>query len=147
MCGGVHFSYGNEYMRVYFPNPQSRLPVLMSDGSVTLFPWGRRHGQTGQLPITGWARLDSIYSGKWERYFPKPVKIPALSFMEKDYEGNSHWYDMQKGQFIQGLIARLGNEHRVYVVTIEPEPEDAMIHDRWPRVVQVGEPSRHQWLR
>jgi hypothetical protein len=59
--------------------------------------------------------------------------------MEKDFDGNSHWYDLNKGQFIQGLIARDNNEQRVYVVTIEPELEDANIHNRWPRIVQQGE--------
>ena len=82
------------------------------------------------------AKIESIYCGKWERFFPKPVKIPVLSFMEKDLEGNPHWYDLQKGQYIQGLIARDGNERRVYVVTLEPEPEDQQIHSRWPRVVK-----------
>lgn len=59
--------------------------------------------------------------------------------MEKDLAGRRHWYNLQKGQFIQGVIARDGNERRIYVVTIEPEPEDANIHNRWPRVVQAGE--------
>lgn len=100
------------------------------------------------LPIGGWARIESIYGGVWERYFPKPVKIPVLSFMEKDFEGHSHWYDLQKGQYIQGLVAKEGNERRVYVVTLEPEPEDAQIHSRWPRVVQLGEkPISHHKFR
>jgi hypothetical protein len=50
---------------------------------------GRRQAQVGKLPITRWAKIESIYGGKWERYFPKPVKISVLSFMEKDFEGNS----------------------------------------------------------
>ncbi len=141
MCGGAHFQYGEEYMRMYFPNPKAMLPVLKKDGSIELLPWGRRQKQPGFLPIGGWARIESIYGGVWERYFPKPVKIPVLSFMEKDFEGHSHWYDLQKGQYIQGLVAKEGNERRVYVVTLEPEPEDAQIHSRWPRVVQLGERS------
>ncbi|HCC81456.1 MULTISPECIES: hypothetical protein [unclassified Methylophaga] len=142
MCGGAHFQYGDEYMRMYFPNPKAMLPVLKIDGSIELLPWGRRLKQPGNLPVTGWAKIESIYGGVWERYFPKPVKIPVLSFMEKDLEGHSHWYDLQKGQYIQGLVARDGNEKRVYVVTLEPEPEDAQIHSRWPRVVQDGEESK-----
>lgn len=139
MCGGVHYQFGDEYRRMYFPNPKASLPVLKKDGEVILLPWGRRKKQPGKLPLTGWAKLESIYGGVWDRYFPTPVKIPALSFMEKDFEGASHWYDLQKGQFIQGLVAKDGNECRVYVVTLEPEPEDAQIHSRWPRVVQLGE--------
>lgn len=139
MCGGAHFQYGDDYMRMYFPNPKAMLPVLKKDGSIELLPWGRRQTQDGKLPITGWAKIESIYGGRWERYFPKPVKIPVLAFMEKDFEGNSHWYDLQKGQYLQGLVAKEGSERRVYVVTLEPEPEDAQIHSRWPRVVQNGE--------
>lgn len=146
MCGGVYFQYGEDFIRTFFPNPKAQLPVLKQDGEVVLLPWGRRQGQPGHLPITGWAKLESIYSGVWDRYHPTPVKIPAVCFMEKDLAGNSHWYDVQKGQYIQGLMAKEGNEKRIYVVTVEPEPEDACIHNRWPRVVQKGEPSRyHQY--
>lgn len=126
---------------MFFPNPKAALPVLKQDGQIILLPWGRRKKQTGQLPVTGWARIESIYSGKWDCFFPTPVKIPALSFMEKDFEGASHWYDLQRGQFIQGLVAKVGNERRVYVVTLEPELEMVEIHSRWPRVVQQGEDS------
>lgn len=54
--------------------------------------------------------------------------------MEKDIQGTSHWFDITKGQFIQGLIARDKYEQRVYVVTITPEFEDA-VHHRWPRIL------------
>ena len=139
MCGGAYFQHGDETRRMFFPNPQAVLPVLKKDGSQILMPWGRRQDQTGRLPMGGWAKIESIYAGIWDKYFAKPVKIPVLAFMEKDLAGRSHWYDLQKGQFIQGLIARDGNEHRLYVVTIEPEPEDMQIHSRWPRVIQNGE--------
>jgi len=46
-------------------------------------------------------------------------------------ESHSHWYDLTKGQWLQGLIARDQQEQRVYVVTVTPELEDA-VHDRWP---------------
>lgn len=54
--------------------------------------------------------------------------------MEKDIESNSHWYDLTKGKFIQGLVVRDGGEQRVYVVTVEPEMAVA-VHNRWPRVM------------
>ena len=145
MCEGVCFMHGDEVMRVFYINPKALLPVLMQDGSIRLMPWGRRRKQTGQLPATGWARLDAIYSGRWDKFFPKPVKIPVLSFMDRDIEGQRRWYDLQKGQFIQGLIARDGHEKRVYIVIIEPEVEDAELHHRWPRVVQRGEKSRYSF--
>ena len=134
MCGGVYYSHKGQDTRVYFPNPRAVLPVRAKNGEIQLLPWGRRSEQAGRLPRGGWARLDSIYSGRWERWFPIPVKIPVKSFMEKDIEGHSHWYDLTKGKWLQGLIARDRYEQRVYVVTIEPEMEDA-VHNRWPRIM------------
>jgi len=134
MCGGVYYTYNDQDIRVYFPNPKAMLPVRAKNGAIQLLPWGRRSDQAGRLPLGGWARLDSIYGGRWERWFPVPVKIPVKSFMEKDIEGHSHWYDLTKGKWLQGLVARDRYEQRVYVVTIEPEMEDA-VHSRWPRVM------------
>ncbi len=82
----------------------------------------------------GWARLDSIYAGRWDRWFPTPVKLMVTQFMEKDIEGQSSWFDITPGKWIQGLIARSNNERRVYVVTITPELEYAT-HERWPRIL------------
>ncbi len=134
MCGGVYYTHNEQDVRVYFPNPKAMLPVRQKTGEVMLLPWGRRQDQKGALPLGGWARLDSIYAGRWDRWFPKSVKLPIKSFMEKDIEGHSHWFDLTQGQWIQGLVARDGSEQRVYVVTITPEMSDA-VHERWPRMV------------
>ena len=134
MCGGVYYNYNGHDVRVYFPNPKATLPVLTKKNDIVLLPWGRRKEQSGVLPLGGWARLDSIYSGRWDKWFPVPVKLPVKQFMEKDIEGNSHWFDLTSGQFIQGLIARDKHEQRIYVVTITPEFDNA-IHNRWPRIL------------
>lgn len=134
MCGGASYTHNGEHMRVYFPNPKAKLPVITKESDTKLILWGRRKGQSGKLPLGGWARLDSIHAGIWDRWFPKPVKIPVQSFMEKDHEGKSHWFDLVKGQWVQGLVAVEKQEQRLYVVTIEPELEHS-IHDRWPRVM------------
>ncbi|MDB4409510.1 hypothetical protein N9235_01690 [Gammaproteobacteria bacterium] len=134
MCGGVYYTTQNQDIRVYFPNPKALLPVKTRTGEITTLAWGRRREQAGMLPLGGWARLDSIYAGRWDRWFPVPVKIPVKSFMEKDLEGHSHWFDLTNGQWIQGLVARYQHERRVYVVTIEPEMAEA-VHDRWPRIM------------
>jgi hypothetical protein len=86
------------------------------------------------LPLGGWTRLDSIYDRRWDRWFPVPVKLPIKSFMEKDFEGHSHWYDLTRGQWIQELVARHRHERRVYVVTVELELADA-VHERWQRIM------------
>lgn len=134
MCGGVSYRYNGDDYRHYFPNPQATLPVQLKNGTLMLLPWGRRKEQAGQLPAGGWARLDSIYAGRWNRYSPTPVKIKVSEFMEKDLERNSHWFDIKPEQWIQGLIAHKGGEQRIYVVTVESESETA-IHNRWPRLL------------
>lgn len=134
MCGGVYYNHNGQDVRLYFPNPKALLPVITKNKKIELLPWGRRKEQNGHLPLGGWARLDSIYAGRWDKWFPVPVKLPIQQFMEKDIQGNSHWFDITKGQFIQGLIARDKYEQRVYVVTITPEFEDA-VHERWPRIL------------
>jgi len=134
MCGGVYYIINGEEVRTYFPNPKACLPVKKKRGGVELLPWGRRKEQVGHLPLGGWARLDSIYAGRWDKWFPIPVKLMASQFMEKDIEGQSHWFDITTGKWIQGLVAHWDNERRVYVVTITPEMEDA-VHDRWPRIL------------
>lgn len=134
MCGGVYYRYKGQEIRVFFPNPKATLPVKTRDGDHLLLPWGRRPHQIGKLPLGGWARLDSVHAGRWDKWFPRPVKLHIQSFMEKDIENRSHWYELTKGQWVQGLVARYNQEQRLYVVTIEPEQEDA-VHDRWPRIL------------
>ena len=134
MCGGVYYTIQDQDTRVYFPNPKALLPVKTRTGGIKTLAWGRRREQAGTLPLGGWARLDSIYAGRCDRWFPVAVKIPVKSFMEKDLEGHSHWFDLTRGQWIQGLVARYQQERRIYVVTIEPELPEA-IHDRWPRIM------------
>ena len=136
MCGGVYYMIDGQEVRTYFPNPKACLPVRKKHGGVELLPWGRRKAQAGHLPLGGWARLDSIYAGRWDRWMPTPVKITVSQFMEKDIEGNSHWFDVTPGKWIQGLVAHWEHERRIYVVTITPEMEDA-VHDRWPRILST----------
>jgi len=134
MCNGVYYSLNGQDTRVYFPNPAASLPARTRNGCTRLLPWGRRSTQAGQLPLGGWARLDAVYAGRWDRWFPVPVKVPVRSFMEKDLEGHTRWYDLTRGQWVQGLVARSRHERRVYVVTLIPEMSDA-IHERWPRIM------------
>ena len=134
MCGGVYYQQNNQDVRVYFPNPTAMLPVKTKHQEIILLPWGRRKEQAGKLPLGGWARIESIQAGRWDRWLPTPVKIQIKAFMEKDIVGKSHWFEITTGQCIQGLVAHDKYERRVYVVTITPEREDA-VHERWPRIL------------
>ena len=147
MCAGVEIEGQEKAARVFFPVATATLPVLMKDGRVVNLRWGARREdappQDGKLrwPAGGWARLESVKSGRWERYDPVPVKIPARGYMEKDTEGKSHWFKLEAGEYIQGLVASIGDERRIYVVTVTPPAQFAHIHDRWPRIVGRGAPD------
>ena len=136
MCCAVEFLLGEKHYKPYFPHPFATLPVLQKNGEVTLLPWGRRQSQPGNLPLGGWARLESIKAQTWQKYFARPVKIPLLSFAEKDIEGKTHWFTLGTGQFVQGLIARYDEEVRVYIVTMTPTDKNA-VYDRWPRILST----------
>jgi len=57
--------------------------------------------------------------------------------MEKDKNGESHWYPLTGSTYIQGMIANDKDEQRVYVVTLESDDEHEEIHGRWPRIVNA----------
>ena len=134
MCGGTEYLHNGEKIRVYFPMPDAKLPVRTKQGATTLVTWGRKKEQAGYSPAGGWARLESIKNGVWEKYNPIPVKIPVLRFMEKDRQKVSHWFDLPDHSFLQGLLINDQEQSRVYVVTTQPTDKNA-IHDRWPRII------------
>jgi hypothetical protein len=132
----VRLQRDGEELTLYFPNPRAMLPVRLKSGETRLIIWGRRREESGRLPQTGWARLDSIRAGKWDWLSPRPVKILVDAFMEKDKQGQSHWYSLEPGESIQGLVANWHDEQRLYVVTdLSSRADRASIHDRWPRII------------
>ena len=136
MCGGIEY----QGTKVYFPNPEARLPVRTRDGGVSWVSWGERtKGGRTMFPNGGWARLESIKMGKWKPWHPRPVLIACDRFMEKDEAGASHWIDVDPRMMIQGLVAERNNLQRLYVVTEPPPQEYAWIHDRYPRLIKLGD--------
>jgi len=142
MSSGVLYRDQGGDRRIYFHNPVATLPIATKSGQITHVPWGRRKKQNGHLPLGGWARLEGIYKGHWDRWQPMPVKIPVQAFMEKSHDGANHWFDLMKGQCLQGLVAREHYEQRVYIVTIEPEQEHAWYY-RWPRIIHQYYPVQN----
>ncbi|MDR4516164.1 MAG: hypothetical protein MRK00_02055 [Nitrosomonas sp.] len=45
MCGGIE----NHAVKIYFPNPQARLPVRLRSGNVTWVIWGNRKKEAIQF--------------------------------------------------------------------------------------------------
>jgi putative SOS response-associated peptidase YedK len=140
MCGGIKYTdkSGKEW-KVFFPSPKAAIPVLKKDGDVEWVPWGKRKEEPLEGFVNGgWARLDSIKMGKWKRFNPQPVVLPVQAFMEKDHDRKSHWIDVTEAQAIQGLIANVNDQKRLYVVTTETPEEYSWVHDRWPRIVSLS---------
>ncbi len=134
MCVLIEYQEGKQTVRVRFTHLTAALPVKTRRGGIVFVSWGRRRSQAGKLLLGGWARLEVIRAGRWDHWFPDPVKLPVTGFEEHDIEGGGYHYALSKGQWAQGLVVQDHHEQRVYVVTITPEREDA-IHDRWPRIL------------
>ena len=137
MCGGASYTdQAGKLWKVYFPSPKAALPVKKEDGTVEWVKWGRRKEEPAKGFIQGgWARIDSIRQGKWECMNPIPAVLAVHAFMEKDADKNSHWIAVPEGKAVQGLLATLNDETRLYVVTEDTPPEYAWVHDRWPRLI------------
>jgi hypothetical protein len=154
MCAGVEYREpsGKDW-KVYFPSPKAALPVNRGE-SVEWVKWGRRSAlEEGKgFLVTGWARQQSVLDGKWDRYCPEFVTLAGQSFMEKEKvptsdplhpnrkpTRKSHWFNIEPGKAIQALIAHVGNEKRLYVVTV-PLPEEFawLEHDRWPALFKIS---------
>lgn len=134
MCVAVCYEAENKTIITHFAQSKAILPVKTRSQEVKLIAWGRRTGERSQLPLGGWASLEAIKQGKWDHYFPQPVKISVKKFMEQDIEGRSLWFDVTGGHWLQGLLITRNSEHRVYLVTICPELPEA-IFPRWPRIL------------
>ncbi len=143
MCGGVEAKDKNrayEPVRVYFPNPRAAFPVLLEDGTdLGWVAWGRRKEQPGSGPQGGWAKLETIVRGGWEKYHPQRGVGLVTRYMEKDAERVSHWFDMNEGHGLDCLVIGEPDNRRVYVVTTSPPPEYAWVHDRWPMITTLPE--------
>jgi hypothetical protein len=92
----------------FFWHKQAVLPVKEKDG-VHLLLWGNKN--TGiRLPKTGWAKAESLASGRWDYLHPQPVDIAVESGYEKKV-----WFDLPSGT--KGIIVERDGEERVYMVT------------------------------
>lgn len=134
MCLSVCYGDTEKVIITQFSQVQAELPVKTKTNGIKLITWGRRTYEKGKLPLGGWISFDSIEQGKWDRYFPKLVKIRAKKFLEHNVEGDNRWFDVIAGHFIQGVLLSQSTEQRVYVVTIVPVLFDNP-YPRWPKLL------------
>lgn len=134
MCVAVCYQYNNRIVIAHFAQEGALLPIKKQNGLITFVPWGRRKKEKGVLPLGGWASSESIRQGQWDKYFPKPVKLPIIKFLEQDIEGEWNWFDIISSHWMQGLFIQEQEEKRVYVVTITPQISEAT-YQRWPKLI------------
>jgi hypothetical protein len=115
---------------------------ILSRNRVSCKPGAIQNEGSGKFPNGGWERIDSIKLGKWKPWHPRPVLIPADSFLEKDHDEQSHWITLESGIFVQALLAERNNERRVYIVTEETPSQYHWIHDRWLRLVKLSDQNK-----
>jgi hypothetical protein len=151
MCGG--FAYQKKdpetgaivLKKVFFPIPGVQVPVW--DGEAWQWcQWGKRRGEDAEIdvPLTGWARLQSLKEGKWNHYQPKRVRIPAVRWMEKDAQRNSHWFEVPPERALLGVQIEKAARRFVYIVTRPAEAVYAEVHGRMPLLVAGEGACQHQ---
>lgn len=124
------------------------VPVLMRSGQVKWVEWGApagRHmsspdvpGYVLKFPEGHWVELAALQAGTWWQYKPRPVKIAAAAFGV--YLDIEQWIPLKPGQYIQGAMATVFAEQRVYVVVVLPPAEYTSVQPCWPRIVQARRP-------
>lgn len=136
MCGGVGFKIKNiseEELKKIFINEEidlfkkrgeaysfywDELPVLpvKIKKQIKLICWGNKN-ESIKFPKTGWAREESIKSGKWNYLNPEIVDVPINQGYEKKI-----WFDMPSGT--KGILTHNSKgEQRVYMITKEADKE------------------------
>ena len=122
------------------------VPVLMRSGQVKWIEWGAptaghisnpdAPGYVMKLPAGNWVDLATLREGGWWRYKPRPVRIAAIAFGV--YLELERWIPLKPGEYLQGALATVFAEQRVYVVTVPPPAEYAHVRPCWPRIVQAS---------
>lgn len=146
MCGGVGFKikniperqlkkyYSAELLKrfksrgrieSFFWQKDARLPAKTKTGT-ELLSWGNKDEEV-KLPLTGWAKKESLAQGKWDYLKPEIVDIPVDSGYEK-----KTWFDLPKGT--KGIMVGRQEDKRVYMITKEASEDykKETGHDREP---------------
>ena len=130
----VVFSAGGRTHSPRYCDAGACLPVRLRGGGIQVLPWGRRTEEAGRLPAGGWAALEAIHAGEWQRWQPLPVKVPVTVLYLADLHGDRLAVTPVMGQCLQGLVARIALERRVYLVALPPLESDVPL-PCWPRLV------------
>ena len=155
MCGALQFVVDGK-ARIAAAGVQGALvPVLLRGGQVRWVEWGapaERYisspdapGYVLKFPEGHWVELAPLQAGAWWQFKPRPVKIAAAAF--GIYLEIEQWIPLKPGQYLQGALATVFAEQRVYVVTVPPPAEYAGARPAWPRIIRAGETNLTDSLR
>lgn len=137
MCEAVLYDYLGQLRKSFYTNTNAKLLVLATFERIKLITWGKRELEQNSFPIGGTLYREDIINGKYDFFFPKPVRLSVAKFHIKDNEGKKHWYEVINGLFMQGVLLNNNSELRVYVVTISPITPDASFNF-WPRLLYIS---------
>jgi hypothetical protein len=154
MCDAIEFFLDGKPFEVAYGEGKVDLPVRERGGRIAFYRWGalgreyvacdNKPGWGAKFPETGWAPIEEVRAHAWAKVEPRPVKIMASRFRITDRWDVERWFDLAPGQFIQGLLATLGLDKRVYVVTV-PLPDrlasDVTEFTTWPRIIRGKRPA------
>lgn len=145
MCTGIEYVRDGERVAVYFDSHEPDLPVRQRGGAIRFYRWGARSaqyfshdnlgGHAKKFPETCCASLADIRADKWLTYEPRPVRLVASRIIQIDRTIGPVYFPLQAGEFLQGLLASVGDHKRVYVVTVPAPAEYADRWPEWPRIV------------
>jgi hypothetical protein len=145
MCTALKFVLDGKTRTAAAGVQGTTVPVLMRSGQVKWVEWGaptgchisnpEAPGYLMKFPADCWVDLATLREGAWWRYKPRPVKIAAIAFGV--YLELERWVPLKPGQYIQGALATVFAEQRVYVVTVSPPAEYAGAQPCWPRIVKA----------
>lgn len=132
MCHRVIYDFEGQQYTVSFKNPSAKLPILLRSGKLQLLPWGKREYNFGSFPVGSSVCLDDIKMGKFDAYFPKPVKVPIKAFLVSNHEGYFKWFHLPCDKWLQGMVIRQTKNIRLYLITLPPSYFSE--YPNWPRV-------------
>jgi hypothetical protein len=135
MCIAAWYCKNDKNVITHFCAMRAVLPIQNSQINKQQFIiWGRRNNEYGQLPKGASVSLESVKSNQWRHYSPVLVKIPITKFMEHDLNNHAEWFDIPKGQLIQGIVLQHKAEKRCYIISsIKHLAPHVYLH--WPNIV------------
>lgn len=138
MCIAVCYDLNKQNHIVNFSDSGAKIPVYTRQGT-QLVLWGRRKIETGVLPYGGNISKESLNQGLWDKYFPKKIRLPIQNFEILDLEGESKWFIVTHGCWLEGVILRDTHEIRVYLLMLSQIPKEPQgFYAHWPSII-VGD--------